>query len=229
MKKTRVLLTLACAVLLVAASVLGTLAYLTSSESARNTFTVGQVHITLDEARINASGEPVGKEGEVVSELAQAERVRANSYHLLPGHRYTKDPTVTVLKGSEESYVRLLVEVTFETVLSDELLRSTKLDDIFTGYSNDWLRNGTPTARTVTEGQKSYTVLTYEYRYKTTVAAPDADAKLPALFTGIHVPENWTNQTLSAIGRFSIDLTGQAIQADGFSSADDAWAAFPTS
>ena len=44
------LLTLCCALLLVAAGVFGTLAYLTGTDTVNNTFTVGNVKITLDEA-----------------------------------------------------------------------------------------------------------------------------------------------------------------------------------
>lgn len=91
--KRKALLLTFCAVLLVVASVLGTIAYLTSQDEVKNTFTVGQVAINLDEAKVNPDGTPV----------ANADRVKANSYKLLPGHTYTKDPTVTVLKGSESS------------------------------------------------------------------------------------------------------------------------------
>ena len=49
MKKSKVLLTLLCAVALVATSVFGTLAYLTSQDAVVNTFTIGSVVITLDE------------------------------------------------------------------------------------------------------------------------------------------------------------------------------------
>lgn len=247
MKKSKVILALVCAVLLVCASVLGTLAYLTDSDTVTNTFTVGNVQITLDEAKVNGNGEPIDKEEKVVKELEKAERVDNNSYKLMPGHSYTKDPTVTVLKGSEESYVRLLVTVTFGGKLTDEQL-ATKLDGIFTGYSSDWQRNGAPKNETKTTGegdaQKEYTVLTYEYRYKSTVAGKvdgeDADNKLPALFKGITVPGTWTNDELTAIGGFEIKVVAQAIQADGFedtvvdgtvteSGADKAWKAFDAS
>ena len=49
--KSKALLLTLCAVLLVAASVMGTMAYLTSTDKVENTFTVGNVKITLDEAR----------------------------------------------------------------------------------------------------------------------------------------------------------------------------------
>lgn len=89
-----------CAVLLVVATVMGTMAYLTSTDSVTNTFTVGKVAITLDEAKVNTDGTPV----------ADADRVKANAYKLIPGHSYTKDPTVHVAADSEDSYIFVKVE-----------------------------------------------------------------------------------------------------------------------
>ena len=80
--KSKALLLTLCAVLLVAASVLGTMAYLTSTDTVTNTFTVGSVAIKLDEAKANPDGTLV--EG--------ADRVKGNAYKLLPGHTYNKDP-----------------------------------------------------------------------------------------------------------------------------------------
>ena len=92
--KSKALLLSLCAVLLVVASVMGTMAYLTSTATVTNTFTVGDaVTITLDEAKVDPDGTPV----------ADAARVTANSYKLMPGHEYTKDPTVHVTGG--ECYV----------------------------------------------------------------------------------------------------------------------------
>ena len=89
-----------CAVLLVTASVLGTMAYLTSTDKVVNTFTVGKVAITLDEAKVDPDGTAV----------TPAERVKGNAYHLLPGHTYTKDPTVHVQANSENSFIFVKVE-----------------------------------------------------------------------------------------------------------------------
>ena len=97
--KSKALLLTLCAVLLVAASVLGTMAFLTSKDEVVNTFTVGSVAIKLDEAKANPDGSLVGN----------ADRVKANSYKLLPGHTYNKDPMVTVRKGSEPSYIKMTV------------------------------------------------------------------------------------------------------------------------
>ena len=190
---------------------MGTLAYLTSKDSVKNTFTVGKVKITLDEAKVDANGKVI----------ADADRVKENSYKLMPGHEYTKDPTVTVKAGSEESYVRQIVTVSFNKALSDAQL-ATNLDSIFQGYNaSDWVRNAKDVK---TENGK--TVITYEYRYKETVTATDGDKKLPALFTGIKIPDDWTNETLAGFGEFEINIEAHAIQADGFTTADAAWAKF---
>lgn len=214
MKKFKALLVVACALLLVAASVFGTMAYLTSTDTVTNTFTVGKVAIKLDEAKVDADGKPV----------ANAERVKENSYKLLPGHTYTKDPTVTVEAGSEASYVRQMVTVTFDKVLTDAQL-ATQLDGIFTGYDANWVRNDKKVETKTKDGAK-YTVITYEYRYKDKVAATTTDTKLPALFTEIKVPETWTNDDLAALGNIEINIVAHAIQADGFTDADAAWKVF---
>ena len=99
MKRThKTVLTALCAILLVAASVMGTLAYLTDTESVTNTFTVGKVYIELDEADTDETGKVISQD-----------RVKENKYHLIPGSAYTKDPTVHVEAGSEPAW--LFVEV----------------------------------------------------------------------------------------------------------------------
>lgn len=95
--RSKALLLTLCAVLLVTASVLGTLAFLTSTDKVENTFSVGQVQITLDEKDTDNS-------------TPGAERDQANAYHLLPGHAYEKDPTVHVDPVSEDSWIFVKVE-----------------------------------------------------------------------------------------------------------------------
>lgn len=98
--KSKALLMTLCAVLLVAASVLGTMAYLTSTTGeVKNTFSIGKINITLDEAPVNEYGEEV-----------DGARRMANSYKLVPNHEYKKDPTVHVTGDSENSYIFVKVE-----------------------------------------------------------------------------------------------------------------------
>lgn len=98
--RNKILLLALCMAALIAVSVLGTMAYLTSTDTVTNTFTVGKVAITLDEAKVNDAGVAV----------TPVERVKANSYKLMPGHSYTKDPTVHVTDGSENCYIFVKVE-----------------------------------------------------------------------------------------------------------------------
>ena len=212
MKTTRkVVLTLVCAILLVAATIMGTMAYLTSTDKVVNTFTVGKVAIKLDEAKANADG----------SLVPNADRVKANSYKLLPGHTYNKDPMVTVLKDSESSYIKMTVTFSNAKEL-DAIFAPTGADltSIFGGYnSSNWI------AKDVTKDENANT-RTYEFWYKEAVAAPNADVALDALFDSITVPGTITNDQLDAIKGMTITVNAYAIQADGFDTADLAWAAY---
>lgn len=215
---------------LVAASVFGTLAYLTDTDQATNTFTVGQVGLKLDEAEVNP-------DGSVKSE----DRVQENDYHLLPGHTYIKDPTVTVEKDSEESYVRMMVTFTY----------SAELDAIFAPQGADMISifNGYESANWALEDVTEDTVAntrTYEFRYigeenqgskpGTVKKAENAEIKLDALFDSITVPGFVDNADLATlvtrdddgniIDQFKINIVAHAIQADGFADADAAWAEF---
>lgn len=117
MKKTKVVLAMVCAVLLVAASVMGTLAYLTSTATVTNTFTVGNVKLGgdneagLDEALVNENGQPIDNDTDKnVVEKANAPRVTENDYKLQPGHTYVKDPTIHVADDSDNCYLFVKVE-----------------------------------------------------------------------------------------------------------------------
>ena len=106
-KLRRILLTLACAVLLVSLSVGATLAYLTSQTGVvTNTFTVGNVAITLDEGdvwEVDETGFTAENNG-LFKDDGET-RVTANEYKLIPGRTYDKDPTVHVAEGSEDAYI----------------------------------------------------------------------------------------------------------------------------
>ena len=98
--KKKILVACLCVALAVLTIAGTTLAYLTSQDTVTNTFTVGNVSITLDEAKVDEMGKPV----------ENADRVKANSYKLIPGQTYTKDPTVHVTADSEKCYVFVKVD-----------------------------------------------------------------------------------------------------------------------
>lgn len=240
--KSKALLLTLCAVLLIAASVLGTMAYLTSSAEVKNTFTIGKVEIKLDEAKVTADGIPV--EG--------AARVTANSYKLMPGTTYTKDPTVTVKAGSEESYVRMKVTFNNAAALMEMLPSADNLEDYtpaeialikkiapilfltnYTAVDAGWLPEYTMFGMEKTLADPNYFVydaandtVTYIFYYPTTVTATTADVTLPALFDTIKVPEHVTGEQLAELNNFQITVIAEAIQAGSFADAADAWSHF---
>ena len=121
MKTTKkALLALVCAVALVFGSVFATYAYLTDSKSVTNTFTVGNVGITLTETW----NTDANKDGKPESWSAQ----------LIPGKEYKKDPVVAVDRSKTSVDIYLFVK--FE----ENNNPSTYLD--YTSTLTDWTKVG---------------------------------------------------------------------------------------
>lgn len=196
--KKKILVTLsviACALLLVVGSVAGTLAYLTATASVENTFTVGQVKITLLESKLNDDGKTVDA----------GTKVSTNEYHLLPSETYQKDPAVTVLANSEACYVFIKVDNQIASVVD-----VTKIASQLT--ANNWVvfdsANG---------------VYAYSVAGNAIVEKDANDQKLP-IIESITVLETADNDALKAVDGKNIVITAYAIQASGLTQ-DQAWEA----
>lgn len=189
MKKT--LTVILAFVLVVVISVTGTFAYLTSSDSVTNTFTVGKVAITLDEAKVENG---VAVEG--------ADRVKANSYKLLPGQEYDKDPTVHVDAQSEDAWLFVKVENEISAIENSE---------------------NTVAAQMAANGWTAVTGATGVYAYEAKVSAEDDIV----VFENFTIADSVDNATLASYANKTIKVTAYAVQAAGFASAAEAWAADP--
>ena len=237
-KLRKVLLTLCSALLLVSLSVGMTVAYLTSTtEVVENTFTVGQVKITLDEAKVNADGKPVKVtttgEGEdavttetEVDNLSEATRVQANSYKLMPGHTYTKDPTIHIDPTSEEAYLRVKVEVTNTAKVDALFQKHNKAEEgiiaILTGLDlSKW---------DVASNTVSGDVRTYVLNYKEKVSGTNPANNDVVLFTAVDIPDDFDNEDIIELNNTKLTIVAEAIQSAGFETAADpvaaAWTAF---
>lgn len=87
-------------VLLIGCGVGGTLAWLMDkTDAVTNTFTVGDINIKLYEHELSADGK-----------FTETETKTINTYKILPGTSENKDPTVEVLKNSEDCYVFVQVQ-----------------------------------------------------------------------------------------------------------------------
>lgn len=200
MKKSKAILMVVCAMLLVAASVMGTLAYLTSTpEAVVNTFTVGKVAITMDEKDVDNS-------------TTGADRDTANSYKLMPGHEYEKDPTIHVDSTSEPCYL-------FVKVVNDIAAIEAKGDTTVAAQmtANGW---------EAVEDQTG--VFVYTNQTGKPVAVAGGENK--KVFDKFVIDDGVDNATLATYNNKTITINAYAIQVDTLSekSAAEIWASFPT-
>lgn len=199
--KKRTLLIMSVAVALVCALAVGaTLAYLTSlTGPVTNTFTVGNVTITLDESGVDEYGKVI----------SGADPVTGNRYKLIPGHTYVKDPTIHVDADSEDCYLFVKVvnglasyEATTNTIAAQMTDNGWSLVN---GQTDVYCYNAVATARQNVPVFGSFTL--------------DGNAN----FSGFTPdPENGTIPSLN------IEITAYAVQRDGFDTAADAWTAAST-
>lgn len=168
-------------------------------------------------------------------------RTTENEYKMVPGKVYTKDPTVTVKKGSEECYVRNRVRIN----------KLDELKTIMTKHAEEY--DGIPTniamlfqfvpaidednwefieCEVVTD-ENGIEWMEYEFWHKqpdadnsVKVNAETDDVVVPPLFEKVTVPEFFDNDDLKAVEGFKIDVQGDAIQTASFDSDIEAWNAF---
>lgn len=188
--KKKVLVTVLCAVMLVVGSVLGTMAYLTSQSEVNNTFTVGAVNITLDETAVDDNG--VALQG--------VARRTANTYKLMPGHYYIKDPIVHVTAGSELSWIFVKVDNGIAAIEDSTTIHDQMLAD------SNWA---------VIDATNNI------YAYKDAVAGGENGTDVP-VFASFKVK---TDADVAAYNGKTIKVTAYAVQKDGFNTAKEAWTA----
>lgn len=196
------LMTFLALVLVIAMSVAGTYAYLTSRDSVTNTFTVGNVSITLDE--LDTDNDTNKSDNVTVNDKV---RDKANAYKLMPGITYTKDPTVHVDPASENCYVFVKVEngiadyeaeAEGDTTIAKQIENNgwTKLDGVANVY---------------------YQVYTKDQPSKDLVVFNNFKVSDTANTVAGWSSINTTNTT--------IVVTAYAVQKDGMNSVAAAWAA----
>lgn len=237
----KILALMLCAVLLIGASVAGTLAYLTSQDEVQNTFTVGNVTIELHE-----EGEKTRDDETVGLDL-----------HLLPGIPVAKEPIVTVKEDSEDCYVRMKVTVDVSESWTDDqdAIEAGMIDNSETfvnwanNFANGYLLHDTTdgsdgkgfntdkwnlfkteinaTAKTITY------ILTY-IKNTDNIVTKDTENNtvLEAIFNDVNVPTGLTNDQLALLEGMKIKVEVHAIQAEGFDDTEgktaeqNAWDAF---
>lgn len=194
---TKILALVMAAILLVGATIFGTVAYLTSTDEVTNTFTVGKVAITLDEALVDING--------VVIEGEEADRVKANEYKLLPGQRYHKDPTVHVAADSEAAFIFIHVKnglLAIEAPVGDEDMGTIAQQIEASGW-------------TALEDVPDVYYMEY--------TAEENAVRDLAVFGAFRINGDVTNEALAQYANAEIVVTAYAVQRAGFENAKQAW------
>lgn len=201
MKMKKIVATGSALALTAAVAVGGTLAWLTANDSVQNTFTVGNIQMSMDEAPVDANGQ-----------ATEGARTDANTYHIVPGGSYDKDPTIHFNAGNDASYLFVKVENGLEGIEANVDGKDTIEEQIL---ANGWAA--------VDDEENVY--------YKAVSANTGAAAVDYVVFENLYISE--TASDLSAYADKTITVTAYAIQQAGFeSNVAGAWdavqAAHPT-
>ncbi len=202
------------AMALVAVAAVGaTMAYLTDTKSVTNTFTMGDVKITLDETDVK---NPEGA------------RVTSNAYDIYPGAVVTKDPIVHNV-GKNGAYIRATVNVSnwmnlvgayypeFGIHFGEEGYEAA-LNLLVGELGEGWSVVGVEAGDVFTIGQFD---AKFVLKYDGTLA-PGADTT--AMFQAVTIPAGIDNANTESFKE--VKVVAQAIQADGFDTWEAAFAAF---
>lgn len=247
--KKKTILVAAIAVMLVAALVVGgTLAYFTDKDNATNTFTVGNVDIELLESSLHRENAGIANGATSDSELwsdveklgsnntspykagdtfytddqikANAREYKCENVELNPGEYYHKMPYV-VNTGKNAAYIRIRVMI--PAALDTAILNSSMYTT--TALNNKEFTMAYDSTGTVERDGVMYNVYTF------TRIDPLAAGEMTYwnVWGTIHMDTTATNEQIAQLlpnGTFNVLVEADAIQADGFANATDAFAAF---
>ena len=213
MTKKRFVAILLCVTLVALAAIGATFAYLTDTKTVDNTFTMGNVAIKLDETNVN---DPTG------------DRVTSNTYNVYPGAVVTKDPIVHNT-GKNAAYIRATVNVSnwmnlvsayypdFKETFPNDGYKAA-LNLLVGELGEGWSVVGVEAGDTFTIGQfDAKFILKYDGKL-----ASGADTT--AMFQTVTIPTGIDNVNTDSFKE--VKVVAQAIQADGFETWEDAFAAY---
>ena len=254
MTKKRFVAILLCMTLVALAAIGATFAYLTSTDSVTNTFTVGNVKIKLIESSLHRENAGVANGATSDSELwsnvnkegtgntskykagdtfytdaqieANAAEYKCENVKLLPGESYHKMPYVKNI-GTEDAYIRIRVMIPADldtAILNSSMYTSTALNNKEFTMAYD------NSGKVEREGVK-YNVYTF------TRIDPLAAGEMTYwnVWGTIHMDTTVTSAQSEKLfgengpypnGVFPVLVEADAIQAEGFANAAAAWAAF---
>lgn len=208
--------------LLLGCAVGGTVAWLmTKTEPLVNTFTTGKITLTVTEPGFDS--------------------VATNkTLKFLPGETFTKDPTITVEKGSAPCYVRAFVVIwwdisadpNFDAEDGADWFQPQTVDNGYltpqwlVGYNDGCLELYDNSGEVRKDGQNpgegmdQVLGIVMEYRWNGVVDAGEANQVLWPLFGAIKVPGDLTSTQYTSLDNFKLTVLAQAVQAHGVTDKD---------
>ena len=213
MNKRRILAISMSLVIVAILAIGATLAYFTDTKTATNTFTMGDVKIKLDETNVN---DPDG------------DRVSQNEYDVYPGAVVKKDPIVHNT-GKNGAYIRATVNVSnwmnlvgayypdFEPTFPNEGYKAA-LNLLVGELGEGWSVVGVEAGDVFTIGQFD---AKFVLKYNGVLASGEDTT---AMFKKVIIPAGIDNANANSFKE--IEIVAQAMQADGFDTWEDAFAAF---
>lgn len=215
MKKSKKIITGVAAIALIAAlGIGGTMAFLTDSEKATNTFSVGDLDITLTEPEWDDTTD--GKE-------------------LEPGDTEKKDPTITAVEN--DSYIRVVMTIKDKdgnviTGTGEQVDGKSRLDLILETirYADTALSEedsfDLADLAAYSRVNSDFTLAkstpgVYTYTYNNILK----EGESAVLFTNVVIPTDWNRAQLQLLGEYQIEIYAQAIQTNNFENAGAAFAA----
>lgn len=210
-KSTRKLIALVLLLaLLVGGTVGGTFAWLiTQSNTVTNTFTEGNINISLKEHELDPqTGEQLDKD----------KWVETQEIELLPGRTVYKDPTVFVEAGSEPCYVRMYMIIDYQSGI-EKHHGFEAIKDWFE-FSSEWIAD-TNAWVDKTGGIHGH-VIEFTYNQKVTVAESGDPTALVPLFESITIPSDLSGEKFDCLKEAKLFFVAQAVQDRG--SVEDSFA-----
>ena len=199
LRNRRIALTVCLMLVVMVASIGGTVAWLTAkTDSVVNTFTYGDINITLDETT-------------------------GNSYKIIPGVDISKDPKVTVKAGSEACWLFVKIDEANWTEIPTEAVNGETVRKVNYAIANGW------TAGTGTAADQNGVPVGVYYREVDAVTADTlfyvlaGDTDHPNGVVTVSQNLNKTEVNGLKTKQPKLTFTAYAVQKDGIDNVTDAW------
>ena len=251
MNKRKIVLLASALCMVAILAIGGTLAYFTDTQTKTNTFTVGNVKIELLESKLHRENAGVANGATSDSELwsnvnmegsnnqspykagdtfytdaqikADAQEYSSTNVTPAPGESYHTMPYV-VNTGKNPAYIRIrmLFPAALDTaILNSSMYTTTALNN--KEFTMEYVKS--TSEEPIVRGDVVYNAYTF------TRLEPLQPGEMTYwnVWGTVHMDDDVTNEEIADLvpnGTFSVLVEADAIQAEGFNTAEEAWAAF---